>query len=121
MKKAICKHVICVSISTCSPDAPASPNGLELQPYAYGLKRFVWPVRSGCRLIAAAELPDRVDAVVLRGGRPIGWSRLPQVQAPTLLTGGNDGVVGSESTGAWTDAAINRDKIDGHSGSLTSF
>ena len=36
--------------------------------------------------------PDRVDAVVSRGGRPdLAGSELPRVQAPTLLiVGGND-------------------------------
>jgi dienelactone hydrolase len=43
-------------------------------------------------LIAAAEQPDVVKAVVSRGGRPdLADLALPQVQAPTLLiVGGND-------------------------------
>jgi len=43
-------------------------------------------------LVAAAERPDVVDAVVSRGGRPdMAGSALPRVQAPTLLiVGGND-------------------------------
>lgn len=43
-------------------------------------------------LLAAAELRDRVTAVVSRGGRPdLAGSRLPEVVAPTLLiVGGED-------------------------------
>jgi pimeloyl-ACP methyl ester carboxylesterase len=43
-------------------------------------------------LMAAAELPDKVAAVVSRGGRPdLAGSALRKVQAPTLLiVGGND-------------------------------
>jgi predicted phosphoribosyltransferase/pimeloyl-ACP methyl ester carboxylesterase len=46
-------------------------------------------------LIAAAEKPDLVQAVVSRGGRPdLAEDALPQVQAPTLLiVGGDDGPV----------------------------
>ncbi|HEY7899192.1 MAG TPA: dienelactone hydrolase family protein [Gemmatimonadaceae bacterium] len=43
-------------------------------------------------LVAAARLPDRVHAVVSRGGRPdLAGAALPSVRAPTLLiVGGND-------------------------------
>jgi len=43
-------------------------------------------------LIAAADQPDRVEAVVSRGGRPdLAAERLPAVRAPTLLlVGGAD-------------------------------
>jgi len=46
-------------------------------------------------LVAAARRPDRVDAVVSRGGRPdLAGADLPSVKAPTLLiVGGNDPVV----------------------------
>jgi dienelactone hydrolase len=46
-------------------------------------------------LVAAAELPQDVGAVVSRGGRPdLAGNALPKVQAPTLLiVGGNDDVV----------------------------
>lgn len=46
-------------------------------------------------LIAAADRPDRVGAVVSRGGRPdLADDSLPEVRAPTLLiVGGNDPVV----------------------------
>jgi dienelactone hydrolase len=41
-------------------------------------------------LIAAAERPDRVGAVVSRGGRPdLAGDALPRVQAPTLLIVGS--------------------------------
>jgi putative phosphoribosyl transferase len=47
----------------------------------------------GAALVAAARLPDRVAAVVSRGGRPdlAGAAALSKVKAPTLLiVGGND-------------------------------
>jgi putative phosphoribosyl transferase len=46
-------------------------------------------------LIAAAELPDPISAVVSRGGRPdLAGDALPKVKAPTLLiVGGEDHVV----------------------------
>jgi dienelactone hydrolase len=49
----------------------------------------------GAALVAAAELPDGVGAVVSRGGRPdLAGDALPKVKAPTLLiVGGEDHVV----------------------------
>jgi putative phosphoribosyl transferase len=46
----------------------------------------------GAALMAAATRPDRVQAIVSRGGRPdLAGPTLPRVQAPTLLiVGGND-------------------------------
>jgi putative phosphoribosyl transferase len=46
-------------------------------------------------LVAAAEVPQDVGAVVSRGGRPdLAGDALPRVKAPTLLiVGGNDDVV----------------------------
>ena len=46
----------------------------------------------GAALVAAAEIPDRVAAVVSRGGRPdLAGAALTRVRAPTLLiVGGND-------------------------------
>src|SRR5438046_5932320 len=49
----------------------------------------------GAALVAAAELPEEVGAVVSRGGRPdLAGDALPKVKAPTLLiVGGEDHVV----------------------------
>jgi putative phosphoribosyl transferase len=49
----------------------------------------------GAALVAAAARPNRVRAVVSRGGRPdLAGNALPRVQAPTLLlVGGRDEVV----------------------------
>ena len=46
-------------------------------------------------LVAAAEIPQDLGAVVSRGGRPdLAGDALPKVQAPTLLiVGGNDDIV----------------------------
>jgi dienelactone hydrolase len=70
---------------------------LDLQPYAYGLNRGLFGSSTGAAaaLMAAAELPDRVDAVVSRGGRPdLAGGALRDVEASTLLiVGGSDDVV----------------------------
>ena len=49
----------------------------------------------GAALVAAAELPDEIGAVVSRGGRPdLAGPALPKVKVPTLLiVGGEDHVV----------------------------
>jgi len=49
----------------------------------------------GAALVAAAEIPQDVGAVVSRGGRPdLAGDALPKVQTPTLLiVGGNDDIV----------------------------
>jgi len=49
----------------------------------------------GAALVAAAEIPHLVGAVVSRGGRPdLAGDALPKVQAPTLLiVGGQDDIV----------------------------
>jgi putative phosphoribosyl transferase len=45
---------------------------------------------AGAALVAAAELPDDVHAVVSRGGRPdLAGAKLPEVKAPTLLIVGS--------------------------------
>jgi putative phosphoribosyl transferase len=45
----------------------------------------------GAALVAAARIPDRVAAVVSRGGRPdLAGPALPRVKAPTLLIVGGD-------------------------------
>src|SRR5574342_1373015 len=64
---------------------------LNLQPYAYGLKTGLFGASTGAAaaLMAAAELPEKVDAVVSRGGRPdLAGLALSKVQAPTLLVVG---------------------------------
>ena len=50
---------------------------------------------AGAALVAAAECPERVFAVVSRGGRPdLAGAALGRVEAPTLLIlGGNDTIV----------------------------
>src|SRR5262249_59779876 len=46
---------------------------------------------AGAALVAAAQLPDIVAAVVSRGGRPdLAGPALPVVRAPTLLIVGSD-------------------------------
>lgn len=59
------------------------------------LSMFGASTGGGAALVAAAELPDRVAAVVSRGGRPdLAGDALERVVAPTLLiVGGNDQVV----------------------------
>jgi len=49
----------------------------------------------GAALVAAAEIPNDIGAVVSRGGRPdLAGDALPKIEAPTLLiVGGNDDVV----------------------------
>jgi pimeloyl-ACP methyl ester carboxylesterase len=49
----------------------------------------------GAALVAAAQLPNDVAAVISRGGRPdLAGAALPKVQAPTLLiVGGQDEIV----------------------------
>ena len=70
---------------------------LDLQPYAYGMKKGLFGSSTGAAaaLMAAAELPDQVDAVVSRGGRPdLAGAALRDVEASTLLiVGGSDDVV----------------------------
>ena len=66
---------------------------LDLQPFAYDLKRGLFGASTGAAaaLVAAAELPEKVDAVVSRGGRTdLADEVLSKVEAPTLL------IVGSE-------------------------
>ena len=47
----------------------------------------------GAALVAAARVPDRIHAVVSRGGRPdLAGKSLPLVKAPTLLIVGGDDV-----------------------------
>jgi putative phosphoribosyl transferase len=70
---------------------------LDLQPFAYELKRGLFGASTGAAaaLIAAAELPEKVDAVVSRSGRPdLTEAALANVHAPTLfIVGGDDQAV----------------------------
>ena len=67
---------------------------LARDPDAAGLRvgLFGASTGGGAALVAAAERPDAIGAVVSRGGRPdLAGPALPRVQAPTLLiVGGND-------------------------------
>jgi len=60
-----------------------------------GIGYFGSSTGGGAALLAAAELPRDVGAVVSRGGRPdLAGDALPKVEAPTLLiVGGEDDVV----------------------------
>jgi dienelactone hydrolase len=61
----------------------------------WGIGYFGSSTGGGAALVAAAEIPQDVGAVVSRGGRPdLAGEGLPKVQAPTLLVvGGNDDIV----------------------------
>ena len=64
----------------------------DLQPYAREFKIGLFGSSTGAAaaLMAAAELPEKVEAVVSRGGRPdLADAALPKVQAPTLLIVGS--------------------------------
>jgi putative phosphoribosyl transferase len=67
---------------------------LDLQPFSYGLKKGLFASNTGAAaaLMAAAEVPDQVEAIVSRGGRPdLAGRALQNVDAPTLLiVGRND-------------------------------
>jgi dienelactone hydrolase len=70
---------------------------LAARPEARGLPVGLFGASTGAAaaLVAAAERPDQVAAVVSRGGRPdLAMEALPRVRAPTLLiVGGLDGPV----------------------------
>src|SRR5512134_477114 len=66
---------------------------LALQPHDYASRIGLFGSSTGAAaaLIAAAELPDTVHAVVSRGGRPdLASQALRRVKAPTLLIVGGD-------------------------------
>ena len=70
---------------------------LAAQPETRGSKIGLFGASTGAAaaLVAAARRPQRVGAVVSRGGRPdLAGDALPLVRAPTLLiVGGNDAMV----------------------------
>ena len=72
----------------------AATRWVRAQPPLQGLPVGYFGASTGAAaaLIAAAALPEEVDAVVSRGGRPdLAESELARVRAPTLLiVGGND-------------------------------
>jgi len=61
----------------------------------FGIGYFGSSTGGGAALVAAAQLPEHVEAVVSRGGRPdLAGAALPKVKAPTLLiVGAADHVV----------------------------
>ena len=64
---------------------------LRAQNFKVGL--FGASTGGGAALVAAAQKPDAVRAVVSRGGRPdLAGDALPHVQAPTLLIVGGDDI-----------------------------
>ncbi len=67
---------------------------LSREPPASALPLGLFGASTGAAaaLVAAATRPDRVGAVVSRGGRPdLAWDLLPDVSAPTrLIVGGDD-------------------------------
>ena len=65
------------------------------EPRALPVGLFGASTGAAAALVAAADRPDAVRAVVSRGGRPdLAGEALPRVRAPTLLiVGGNDPVV----------------------------
>jgi len=67
----------------------------ELAAYHFPIGLFGSSTGGGAALVAAAQEPKLVNAVVSRGGRPdLARNYLPQVKAPTLLiVGGQDDVV----------------------------
>lgn len=67
----------------------------EKQTQDFDIGYFGSSTGGGAALVAAAELPEEVGAVVSRGGRPdLAGDALPKVRAPTLLIiGGEDHVV----------------------------
>ena len=72
-------------------------NWAQQQPHTRDLEigYFGSSTGGGAALVAAAQLPDDVHAIVSRGGRPdLAGDALPKVKAPTLLiVGGEDHVV----------------------------
>jgi putative phosphoribosyl transferase len=69
--------------------------GVQPETSGLGIGYFGASTGAGAALVAAAQRPDTIRAVVSRGGRPdLAGEALPHVLAPTLLiVGGNDGQV----------------------------
>ena len=65
---------------------------LDLEPYARDFRIGLFGSSTGAAaaLMASAELPEKVEAIVSRGGRPdLAEESLAKVQAPTLLIVGS--------------------------------
>lgn len=87
-------------------------NNQETKNLAVGL--FGASTGAAAALVAAAELPNTVCAIVSRGGRPdlAGKAVLKSVQAPTLfLVGGNDPHVAELNENALKDMTTEKKKI----------
>lgn len=86
---------VCVSTSACW--LAEVTRWLVVQPAArdLGIGYFGSSIGGGAALVAAAEVGQRIDAVVSRGGRPdLAGDALPRVQLPTrLIVGGYDDAV----------------------------
>ncbi|WP_338151683.1 alpha/beta hydrolase [Legionella norrlandica] len=67
----------------------------ELESFHLAIGYFGASTGGGAALVAGAQLPDKVSAIVSRGGRPdLAGTYLPFVNVPTLfIVGGLDGVV----------------------------
>ena len=67
----------------------------------------------GAALVAAARVPERIHAVVSRGGRPdLAGPALPAVKAPTLLiVGGDDGPVSEMNREAYAQMTCERQTV----------
>ena len=83
---------VCWQSALCT--LPAGP-GNKQQTRDLRIGYFGSSTGGAAALVAAAELPQDIGAVVSRGGRPdLAGDALPKVQAPTLLiVGGNDDTV----------------------------
>ena len=83
----------------------------ETMPLKLGL--FGASTGGGAALVAAARVPERIHAVVSRGGRPdLAGPALPAVQAPTLLiVGGDDGPVIGMNQEAYDQMSCERQMV----------
>ena len=88
---------------------------LAKQPETMSLKLGLFGASTGggAALVAAARVPERIHAVVSRGGRPdLAGPALPAVQAPTLLiVGGDDGPVIGMNQEAYDQMSCERQMV----------
>ncbi len=87
----------CVLTLACWPSASWPPRIGWVPRKTCGLPIGYFGASTGAAaaLVAAAQRPEKISAIVSRGGRPdLAGSALPLVKAPTLLiVGGNDTAV----------------------------